>query len=95
VLWVLVSCSAGFAEELAFRGYLLRKARARTGSTVLALIIQAIVFGVLHGYQGARAVAGVTLYGMAFGLIALWRRSLRPGMMAHAWTDIAAGIFQI
>ncbi len=25
--------------------------------------------------------------------VALWRKSLRPGMMAHALTDIIAGIF--
>ena len=27
-----------------------------------------------------------------FGFLAHWRRSLTPGMAAHAWTDIAAGL---
>jgi len=36
--------------------------------------------------------AGISagLYGLLFGLVAGWRRSLRPGMIAHAWTDIFA-----
>jgi hypothetical protein len=30
-----------------------------------------------------------------FGLLALWRGSLRPGMIAHSGTDILSGIFGI
>jgi len=39
------------------------------------------------------ACARIALFGLLFGLIAIWRRSLRAGMVAHAWTDIAAGLF--
>jgi hypothetical protein len=28
------------------------------------------------------------LFGVLFGLLAVWRKSLRPCMIAHAWTDI-------
>ncbi len=34
----------------------------------------------------------ITVYGALFGLLAWWRRSLRPGMIAHAWTDIFSGV---
>ena len=94
-LWVVLSMSAGFAEELVFRGYLLTQFRAMTRSTGLALILQAVLFGVSHGYQGVRACVTISLYGLLFGALALRRRSLRPGMIAHAWTDIASGIFGI
>jgi len=30
-----------------------------------------------------------------FGLLALWRGSLRPGIIAHAGSDILSGIFRI
>jgi hypothetical protein len=30
-----------------------------------------------------------------FGLLAIWRGSLRPGMIAHAGSDILSGIFGI
>ena len=95
VLWVALSLSAGFAEELVFRGYLFLQFRALTRSTGLALIMQAVLFGVSHGYQGFRACATISVYGLVFGALALMNRSLRPGMIAHAWTDIAAGLFRI
>ena len=66
-LWVVLSMSAGFAEELVFRGYLLTQFRAMTRSTGLALILQAVLFGVSHGYQGVRACVTISLYGLLFG----------------------------
>lgn len=95
VLWIALSITAGFAEELAFRGYLQRRLHEATGRWAFAVLGQAIIFGVLHGYEGAVVAARITLYGAIFGAVALWRKSLRPGMIAHAWTDIAAGVFGI
>lgn len=86
--WLPLALSAGFCEELAFRGYLQKQFQAITGSAWMAVLIQAIVFGIGHLYEGVRAVARITLFGVLFGLFALWRKSLRPGMIAHAWTDI-------
>jgi uncharacterized protein len=93
-LWIALSVSAGFCEELVFRGYLLRCLSAWTHSRALGLVLQAVLFGVVHGYQGASACARIACFGVLFGAVALWRRSLRPGMIAHAATDIVAGIFQ-
>ena len=91
-LWIVLSMSAGFAEELVFRGYLMRQFHALTGSASLALLLQAALFGVSHGYQGVFACTRIFVYGLLFGALALGRRSLRPGMVAHAWTDIASGL---
>jgi len=91
-LWIVLSLSAGFAEELVFRGYLQRQFHALTGSASIALLLQAALFGVSHGYQGMFACARICVFGLLFGLLALGRRSLRPGMVAHAWTDIASGL---
>jgi len=91
-LWIVLSMSAGFAEELVFRGYLQRQFHALTGSVPLALILQAALFGVSHGYQGLFACTRIFVFGLLFGGLALKRRSLRPGMVAHAWTDIASGL---
>ena len=95
LLWVFVSLSAGFCEELVYRGYLQRQFLAWTRRPWLALGLQAAVFGVSHGYQGAMACAKIALFGLCFGLLALWRGSLRPGMIAHALTDAIGGIFRI
>lgn len=93
--WVLVSCSAGFSEELVFRGYFQRQFAAWTGSAPLAVLLQAVFFGVTHAYQGVAACMHIAVYGALFGAVALWRRSLRPGMIAHAATDILAGLFRV
>lgn len=95
IVWILLSCSAGFAEELAFRGALQRWVERKTASANLAIIIQAVIFGIVHGYQGVGAVLRIVVYGAFFGAVARWRRSLVPGMIAHAWTDIAAGLLRI
>jgi hypothetical protein len=29
--------------------------------------------------------------GLLYGLLAWWRKSLRPGIVAHAWSDIFGG----
>jgi uncharacterized protein len=88
LVWLPVALSAGFCEELAFRGYLQRQFQAIVGSATLAVLLQAVIFGVGHLYEGPEAVARITLYGVLFGLMAAWRRSLRPGMIAHAWSDL-------
>jgi membrane protease YdiL (CAAX protease family) len=88
LVWVPLALSAGFCEELVFRGYLQRQFQAVTSSAGLAVVFQAIVFGVGHLYQGLAPVALITLYGVLYGLLAAWRKSLRPGMIAHAWSDI-------
>jgi len=86
--WIPLALSAGFCEELAFRGYLQKQFQAIIGSATWAVLIQAIVFGVGHLYEGLGAVGRITLFGVLFGLLAGWRKSLRPGMIAHAWSDI-------
>ena len=86
--WIPVALSAGICEELAFRGYLQKQFQAITGSAGWAVLIQAIVFGIGHLYEGVGAVARIMLFGVLFGLLARWRKSLRPGMIAHAWSDI-------
>jgi len=88
VAWIPVALSAGFCEQLAFRGYLQQQFQAITGSAGLAVLIQAIVFGVGHLYEGVGPVGRITLFGILFGLLAVWRKSLRPGMITHAWSDI-------
>ena len=92
-LWILLSLSAGVCEELVFRGYLLRQFESLLGGRWSALALQAALFGVSHGYQGSGACLKIALYGALFGMLALWRGSLRPGMMGHAFTDIMAGLF--
>ncbi len=95
VLWIGVSISAGICEELVFRGYFQRQFHAYTHSRWVAWFLQAVLFGISHGYQGIEACVKIAAIGALYGLLAIWRGSLRPGMMAHAGSDILSGIFGI
>jgi len=95
ILWVALSVTAGICEETIFRGYFQRQFAVLARSASAGVALQAALFGVAHGYQGAGATVRIALYGALYGLLAVWRRSLRPGMIAHAWSDIAPGIFGI
>jgi len=94
-LWIAVSISAGIAEEIAFRGYFQRQFGALTGSKWAAVGMQAVLFGMAHGYQGIQAMAKIAVLGAMFGVLAIWRQSLRPGIINHALGDILSGIFGI
>jgi len=91
--WTLLCLLAGLVEEVVFRGYLQRQfiswARGGVGPGVLA---SAVLFGGAHAYQGVRGMALIAVFGVLFSLLALYRRSLRAGIFAHAWHDLAAGL---
>ncbi len=91
-LYLLLSLTAGICEEIIFRGYLQTQFAALTRSAAAALVIQGIVFGIAHGYQGPKYMFIIAVYGCLFGLLAQWRQSLRPGINAHFLQD---GIFAI
>ncbi len=87
-----VAATAGICEEIVFRGYLLEQFGVITRSVAGGVVLQAIVFGASHGYEGWRTMIVLALYGGMFGALARWRRSLRPGMIAHALHDAVIGI---
>lgn len=73
-------------------GYLQKQLHALTGSAAVAVMGQALCFGIAHGYQGWKNVVVIAVLGILYGVLALWRRSTRPGMIAHAWTDVYGGL---
>ena len=92
LLWVVLSVSAGICEEAIFRGYLQRQFLALTRSAPAAIALAAVAFGAGHIYQGNRGAIVITCYGAMFGILAHWRKSVRPGMLAHAWQDTISGL---
>jgi uncharacterized protein len=92
IVWIFVSITAGFTEEFLFRGYLQRQFLALTKSQYAAVALQAVAFGSAHIYQGWKGAVTITVYGALFGILAVMRRSLRPGMLQHALQDSFTGI---
>jgi len=91
LIWFCLSATAGFCEEVIFRGYLQQQFASITRSTLAGVLLSAIVFGAAHGYEGGPRMVLIAIFGLMFGLLAWWRRSLRPGMIAHAWHDALSG----
>jgi membrane protease YdiL (CAAX protease family) len=92
MLFVVLAVVAGFCEEIIFRGYLQRQFAAWTRNAAGGVMLQAVVFGSAHMYQGWKGVAVISVYGALFGILASICKSLRPGMMQHCTQDAFSGI---
>ena len=92
VLWICLSATAGFCEEVLFRGYFQRQFTRLLRNRWTALVVVSILFGLGHGYEGAQRMLLIALLGFAFGLMSLLRKSLRPAMMAHTLQDTISGL---
>ena len=91
-LWVALSVTAGICEEAIYRGYLQRQLIALSKSVTIGIVGSAIAFGAGHAYKGGSGAISIVLFGAMFGILAYWRKSVRPGMIAHAFTDAFAGV---
>jgi uncharacterized protein len=91
--WLMLCMLVGVAEELVFRGYLQSQFTAwAKGAAVAGVVFSALMFGAAHGYEGARAMFMLSVFGAFFSLLALFRRNLRAGIFAHSWHDAVAGL---
>jgi uncharacterized protein len=94
IVWIAVSVAAGAGEELVFRGYLQRQLWSLTKNLPAALLLQAFIFGIGHIYQGWKPALATAIYGLVFGLVAAWRRSVIPGAIAHVIIDVMGGLIR-
>ena len=91
-VWIALSITAGICEETVFRGYLQRQFMALTQNAALGILLSAAMFGFAHGYQGLAKAFQIGVLGVMYGILTYWRRSIRPGMIAHALQDILGGL---
>jgi uncharacterized protein len=90
-LWVALSITAGIVEEFVFRGYLLQQFASIRRRLWIGVLASSLLFGAAHGYEGIGAMIAIAAYGGMFCMLAMQQRSLRAGMMAHAWHDFITG----
>lgn len=90
IFWIVLSISAGIAEELCFRGFVLTRMEILTGSVWPGVILGAFSFGIGHLYQGWAGVVIIGTYGIMFSLLFIARGSLVPCIVAHILQDILA-----
>jgi membrane protease YdiL (CAAX protease family) len=92
IIWLIVSFTAGFCEEVAFRGYLMTRLRLILGTKtwVVPVIITSLAFGLCHGYQGWGNMVLIASYGVMFALLFIRTGRLWPLIIAHTLNDIGA-----
>jgi CAAX protease family protein len=83
MMWAAFAVTAGVCEEVVYRGYLLRQFRALTGNTFAAVVLQALCYGLVHLVLPVQSLAGVVVLGLLLGGLAVWQKSLVPGMILH------------
>jgi len=86
-LFLPVAVTAGFCEELLFRGILPALLYARGADLALAGAISAVAFGLMHAYQGVRGVLVTAAMGGLFFALTLLSNSLLPAMALHGLYD--------
>ena len=87
-LQLFVALSAGFTEEVLFRGYAIERVTELTGSRWLGAIVPIVVFGALHApFWGVGHAIVAGLSGLWLTLIYLWKRNLWTNITAHALLD--------
>lgn len=86
-----LSVSAGFGEEMAYRGYVIPMLAPMLGVGG-AVAVSSGVFGLMHAYQGWVGVARTALMGGVMAGGYLMSGSLWPPVVAHAIFDVLAGI---
>jgi membrane protease YdiL (CAAX protease family) len=82
-----VALTAGFCEEVLYRGFLLYALDGVIASPWISLVLAAIAFGVGHAYQGRRGIVLTAILGVVFGLLYRFGGSLWPGIVLHAAID--------
>lgn len=90
-LFYTLSLSAGFAEELAYRGVLFALLGALLPSWWLAAAVAAAAFGIAHLFQGWRSAGLASLIGLRDHVVVGLTGTLWVVIIVHMLHDIIAG----
>ncbi|MEP6503379.1 MAG: CPBP family intramembrane glutamic endopeptidase [Betaproteobacteria bacterium] len=90
-VWLGLSASAGFCEELLFRGFLIWILQPVAGWWIAAIASLA-VFAAAHAYQGAAGMVRSATLGALFTVLVAVTHSLWPGIVLHAAMDWMGGL---
>jgi len=88
--WILTAIiGGGFAEELQ-RAFVLTRFEQLFGrrGLAVAVVVDSVVFGLRHLYQGGTGAISAGFTGLIFALIFLRRRQVVDAMVSHAGYDL-------
>ena len=95
VFSLVLAPASGLGEEIVFRGALLWGFIALTGDPVASVASQAVLFGIIHLYQGGHGVLRTMAIGLVLGAGTLASGSLVPAIIAHTLINAAVGAVRV
>ncbi len=91
--WIVISwTTAGFGEEIIWRGFFMKQIarlfdEQKRSSWVIGLVFTSIVFGLAHFHQGLGGILGAGFVGLVYGILFLVSgRNLWAPIIAHGLT---------
>jgi membrane protease YdiL (CAAX protease family) len=88
LLAVLATMLGAAYEEILFRGTFIPRLEELTGNVWLGVLISALLFSLVHVYQGLFGVFVAFAMGLLFGVGFVRLRSLWPLVIAHALSNL-------
>jgi membrane protease YdiL (CAAX protease family) len=87
--FILFSLTAGFCEEVLYRGFLIRFLHESALALPIAgaLAVSTLFFGLGHIYLGAKGFLSALVYGLSMGILFLLSGSLIPVVVLHILID--------
>jgi hypothetical protein len=88
VMMLLMAVSAGFCEEVIYRGFAIRVLQGRGTRTWAAVLLALLSFIFMHGVMALFVFPLLIVAGLIASAIFLWRKSLTPVICLHAVFDL-------
>jgi len=88
--FMATSVTAGFCEELLYRGFLLQYLLPGYGGWT-SVALTALVFGLGHAYQGVGGVLKTGMFGLVMAGVVVLGGSIWPAVILHGAVDIISG----
>jgi membrane protease YdiL (CAAX protease family) len=90
---LLIAIAAPISEEIFFRGMVFGGMRQRM-PLLLAALVSAVIFGLLHAFSGISAVPPLIAFGFILALLYEKTGSVVPGILLHMLNNSAALLAQ-
>ena len=88
VMLAAVPVTAGFCEELVWRGYIITRLQARGTGPWKAILLSAVSFALIHGLTLPDRLLATFLFGVIAGFYYVKERNLAPLIMTHIVVDM-------
>ncbi len=89
LLCLILPLFQGFAEEYLCRGFLMQSFGSWIKIPIIAIILQATIFAVMHGYNNVASI-GLVCTGLGYGFITWYGQGMEAPSAMHAVNNILA-----